>query len=244
MLLSHKVIKQVGSEMEDWPIHPRFCFTAEEETEKYYPVKDYTQEADVILKNAHSEAEELLKSAHSEAEKLLTDTKNTILSIEQEAYNKGFEQGEQDARLVNQKARDDFYTSTREVLQQIKEIREKMYRDTEKELVELAVDIAEKLVFRQLELDPGTVIDIAKAACTQAKECELVIIYIKPDQFESIKARKDEVISQLYKTKRFEFVADPTIESGGCRIETEQGYIDATIETMLKHLNTIIKGKA
>lgn len=232
MQLSHKVIKQVNSVMEDWPIHPQVSFIPEEEEpEKIFSLEDYTREADEILKNARSQAEELL-----------TATRNKISTIEHEAYNKGFEQGEQDARQVNQKARDEFYKSTGEVLQQIKEIREKMYRDTEKEIVELAVDIAEKLVFRQLELDPETVADIAKAACIQAKECELVIIYVKPDQLESIKARQSEIISQLYKTKRFEFVADPTIESGGCRIETEQGYIDATIETMLKQLDTVIKG--
>lgn len=218
--------------MEDWPIYPKICFIPEE-PEENIPVEDHTKDAGIILENARLEAQ-----------KLLAETNNKIRIVEQEAYDRGFKKGEQDVWQSNKNAQEEYHKSTRKVLQQIKEIRMKIYQETEKELVELAVNIAEKLVHRKLELNPETILDIAIAACTQVKESELVIIYVEPNQIEFLKSRQDEIASQLYRTKRLEIIADHTIQSGGCRIETEQGYIDATIASMLKQLDAVIREEA
>jgi flagellar assembly protein FliH len=233
MLLSSNVIKQVSSELEDCPVYARIGFKGEG-YEKHSPLKleSLKREADLILINARSEAENLLQ-----------ETNNRISIIEQETYERGYKKGEQDARHTAKRAQAEFHESTRKVLQQVEEIREKIYRDTENELVQLAVDIAEKLVCRQLDINPETVVDIAKAACMQAKDCKQVIIYVEPAQIENIKARQAEIASQLYTTKRLKIIADSNIKSGGCRIETEQGYIDATVATMLKQLETVIREK-
>lgn len=232
MQLLPRVIKQVGGPIEDWVVPPRIDYHyVPEEAERYFPIQDLNQEAEDILANARYEAE-----------KMLAETNQRILIMEQETYQQAYKKGEQDAWQAQQKAQEEFYQSTRKILQEVEAIRTQIYRDTEKEIVELTIDIAEKLVCRQLELKPETIVDIAKDACTQAKECEMVIIYVEPDQFESIKARQDEIAAQLYKSKRLKIIADPGITLGGCRIETELGYIDATITTMLKQLDKVLKG--
>lgn len=237
MLLSSRVIKQVGSDMESWTIHAKTHNARREsispEAEVYLPPADLTKEADLILENARFKAE-----------KLLAEANERIIQIESNAYESGHKKGEEDAWQAHKKAQEDFRQSTQEVLKQVNELRQKIYKYTEVEILALSIDIAEKLVFRQLEIKPETIVDIARAACLQAKECEMVIIYVAPEQVETIKAKQDEFSSQLYRSKRLEFIADPTIKSGGCRIETEQGYIDATVETMLKQLNTVIREKA
>lgn len=236
MLLSSRVIKQVDSEMEIWPIRARNGYARPEEiyseAEKYMPAADQNQEADLILEQARLKAERLLAEANER-----------IIAIERDAYERGHKKGEEDTWQAHKKAREEFQHSTQEVLQQVNELRQKIYKYTEVEILALSIDIAEKLVFRQLEIKPETIVDIARAACLQAKECEMVIIYGAPEQIETLKARQDEFSAQLYRSKRLEFIADPTIKSGGCRIETEQGYIDATIETMLKQLNSLIMEK-
>ena len=237
MLLSSRVIKQVGSEMENWPIHARRSLACQQvndpEADKYFPVSDLSKEAEIIL-----------EKSRYEAEKLLAETNDRILQIEREAYEKGFREGEKDARQTHQKAQEDFNQSTRQILQEVNKLRQQVYKCTEVEILALSIDIAEKLVCCQLELKPETIVDIARAACIQAKECEMIIIYAAPGQIESLKAKQDEFGSQLYRSKRLEFIADPTIKSGGCRIETEQGYIDATIETMIRQLNATIMEKS
>jgi len=223
--------------MESWPIHARTGYARQvaiqPEPEKYVPTLDLNTEADLIL-----------EQARFKAEKVLAEANHRLIAIERDAYERGHEKGEEDAMQAHKKAQEDFHQSTQEVLQQVNELRQKIYKYTEVEILALSIDIAEKLVFRQLEIKPETIVDIARAACLQAKECEMVIIYAAPEQVETLKAKQDEFSTQLYRSKRLEFIADPTIKSGGCRIETEQGYIDATIKTMLKQLNSLIMEKA
>jgi len=223
--------------MENRPIHAKISFAHQE-------AMDLEDEKNFSNAEVSKEAELILEKARNEAEKLLAATNDRIQNAERDAYQKGYKKGEEEAWQAQKEAQEDYHQLTRQVLQEVNELRQKIYKYTEVEILALSIDIAEKLVCRQLELKPETIVDIARAACIQAKECEMVIIYVAPEQVETLRSRNDEFSSQLYRNKRLEFIADPTIKSGGCRIETEQGYIDATIETMLKQLNTIIREKS
>jgi len=223
--------------MENRAIHAKISFAQQ-------AAMDLEEEINITNTEVSKEAELILEKARNEAEKLLAATNDRIQNAERDAYQKGYKKGEEEAWQAQKEAQEDYYQSTRQVLQEVNELRQKIYKYTEVEILALSIDIAEKLVCRQLELKPETIVDIARAACIQAKECEMVIIYVAPEQVETLRSRNDEFSSQLYRNKRLEFIADPTIKSGGCRIETEQGYIDATIETMLKQLNTIIREKS
>jgi flagellar assembly protein FliH len=227
------VIKQVYRELEDCPVY------------SHNPLR--TAEAVVQLEDAGDaakKAELVLRQAHAEADRLLADANNRAISIAQEAYQKGWEKGEEEARQSLLKEQEKVYESSRLVLQQVEAVREKLYQETEAELLQLAIDIAEKLVCRQLDIQPDTVVDIAKLACTQARECKQIMIFARPEQVETLQARQGEIAAQLYNTQRLSIIADPAIEWGGCRVETEQGYIDANISTMLKQLEAVLKGEA
>jgi len=233
MLLSSNVIKQVSCELENCSVYPKIGRMAKVQ-EELMPVL-------VDLESIKREADVILINAQAEAENLLQQTYDRIAVIEQEAYEKGYQKGEQDAHQAEEKARAEFNTATKKILQEIEAIQANIYRDTEEELVDLAVGIAEKLVCRQLDIKPETIVDIAKAACGQARDCKEIILYVPSEQLENIKARQGEIGAQLYRIEHFAIIADPNIKSGGCRIETEQGYIDASMATMSKQLGKIIK---
>lgn len=237
MPLSSRVIKQVNYDMEKWPVQAKTNFARPQN-------QGGAEEVNLYPDNTTEEAQLILENARDEAEKLLAEAGERVREIEQGAYHKGFMTGEEEARQAHKQDQEKFHTATLQVLHELNELHQKLYQNTEVEILALAIDIAEKLVCSQLELKPETIVDIARAACIQAKECEMVIIYAAPDQVEMLRSRQNEFSTQLYRNKRLEFIADPALKTGGCRIETEQGYIDATIETMLKQLNTIIRDKS
>jgi flagellar assembly protein FliH len=232
MLLSSNVIKRVASDLENHSVYPRIGLRVEEEKK---PMPD---QLEIVKKEANN----ILINARSQAASLLEETKNKIITIEQETYTKGHEKGEQDALLARNEAQAKFRASTSKILKELEEIRENIYRDTEEEIVKLAVAIAEKIVGRQLDLNPATILDIAMAACSQAKDCKQVIIYVAPEHVEIMRASQDSLAAQLYKTNRLTIISDINIKSGGCRVETEQGCIDATVTTMFKQLEAVTKG--
>ncbi len=232
MLLSSNVIKQVSSKMENHSVSPRIEFKIAEEE---ISIPDQLE----IVKR---EANNILINARSQAASLLEETNNRIINIEKETYTRSHQKGEQDALRAKNEAQAEFRLSTLKILKDLEEIRDNIYRDTEEEIVKLVVNIAEKIVCRQLDLYPETIVDIAMAAWGQAKDCKQVIIYVAPEQVEFMRASRDSLASQLYRTNRLTIIADTNIKYGGCRVETEQGCIDATVASMFKHLETAIKG--
>jgi len=228
MLSSSKVIKQVLSELDAFPI------TASNKDRFNKEINPVTEQQ-VCL-----EEQNILKKARQEAERIIQESKSRIAQIEKEAYENAYIQGEQNAQKQVQKEAEAIYASAREVLRQAEEIRANIYRETEEELISVAVNIAERLIFRQLDLMPDTIVDIASAACLQAREAKQIVIYVEPDKVDILKARQQEIYAKLFAADRLYIIADPGIKSG-CRIETEQGHIDASISTMLQQVESILK---
>ncbi|MBZ4686937.1 MAG: flagellar assembly protein FliH [Clostridia bacterium] len=229
MPLSSKVIKQVYDVLEKTAVHTRNVVLEEN-------VEDHT-----LIKKAKHEADEILKKARLEADKLLEKTQSTISSLEQKAYEEGYEKGYQDGWQSVKKEAEKIYESASEVLRQAEEIKKKIYSETEEELIDLAIDMAEKLVCRQLDLVPETIVDIARAACQQKRESQKFVIYVNPSHLEILRTRKQDIISELDSPANIQIIADSNLEPAGCRVETEQGYIDGTLQTMLEKLGLAIK---
>jgi flagellar biosynthesis/type III secretory pathway protein FliH len=169
----------------------------------------------------------------------LQQTRRKIAVLEKEAYARGYQQGEQDAGESWTKPGKIFALSPPTFCYELEKLRDSLYRDTETDLIGLAVKMAEKLVCRQLDIHPDTIIDMIKEAINQARDCKEVVLYVPALQLESIIAKQGEIDAQLYKTKHFAIRSDPNIKCFGCRIETEQGYIDANLETMAEQLRKI-----
>lgn len=234
ILSCNKVIKRVSNELETRAVQVRSDLA---------PVLGPVQVTDDLTAGLPDAAEQLLARAQSEADQLLLETNRRISALERSGYEEGWHQGRQEGLQEYQQLITEYHRQSQERLGQINEIHQRIYEESEQELVGLAVQIAQKLVCRQLDLDPGTVVDIVRTACQQARECERVIIYTAPAQLESLKSRREEIENQLYRAQKIDFIADPAIELGGCRLETEHGYIDATIDTMLEQIKSVLRGQ-
>ena len=226
---SSKVIKQVYDVVEKASVHTRNIDCQEE-------LEDHA-----LIKKVKQEAGEILQQARLEADKLLQETRSKISGLEQKAYEEGNEKGYQEAWQLVKKEAEKVYESASEVLRQAENIKKEIYHETEAELVDLAVEIAEKLSCRQLDLVPETIVDIAREACQQKRDSQKFVIYVNSNHLETLRTRKQDIISQLDLPARIQIIADANLEPAGCRVETEQGYIDATLQTMLHKLGLVLK---
>lgn len=233
MLLSSNVIKKVSCELENCSVYPKMGSRVK--------VKEEIVTEPVDLESIKRQADTIISNAQAKAEMLLREASDRVLLIEKEAYEKGYQKGEQDAHQAEAKARSDFNAAIKKKVHEIEQTQANIYRDTEEELVELAMSIAEKLVCRQLDIMPETIADIAKVACNEARDCKEIVLHVPTEQLEIIEALQSEIRKELYKTEHFAVIADPNIKSGGCWIETEQGYIDARLATMSEHLGRVLK---
>lgn len=166
-------------------------------------------EATQILEEAENFAAEIRRQAEIDAENLRT-----------EAYRSGTDQA---------------VTEFEQTLLDVREIRERVWRETEQDLLRLAIRLTEKILGREIKSDKTAVADIVATALQNARQQEKLTVRVNPSDLPTI---EDEMknFSRNGRTQYMDFIADPRVSEGGCLIESEVGTIDARLETQLRVL--------
>jgi flagellar biosynthesis/type III secretory pathway protein FliH len=143
-----------------------------------------------------------------------------------EGQNKGFEQGAQKIKPL--------LSSVEEALIQLNKIREETYEQIEKEVVELALAIAQKVICHEITTDRETVVCVAREALAKVDDPGKIKIKMSPADLQFINETKDQLSNLISDIDNVTLEAEDSIQSGGCVIETDLGEIDARIEKQLQ----------
>lgn len=164
--------------------------------------------------------EELLQQVRLEAEE-----------IRKQAFDEGRRQGYRDGIEQSRTETEEIRGRARGVLREAEEIRRRTLDELEPEVRGVAVAIAEKLVARQLDLDPETIVAVAREALEVVRERESVVLYAHPADVVHLQEAVQELRAQLLPEGAvLRIIGDAELETGGCLVETEQGLVDATRE--------------
>jgi len=109
-------------------------------------------------------------------------------------------------------------------------------REAEPELRRLAVKIAEKILGRELALQPDAVADVARAALGAAGEPEMLLLRAHPDDVAALERARPRFVAQLREACVLTVRADAQVARGGCVLETPLGVVDARLSTQLAAL--------
>ena len=169
-------------------------------------------------------------SARTEAARILAEAEESAAAIRREAQKEA-ENLKAQAYL---EATENALTEFERNLVESREIREKVWRETEKDLLRLAVRLAERIVGREIEKDDKTIIEIISTALQNARQQEKLTVRVNPKDLPSIEKEAENFASG--RIRFIDFVADPRVASSGCLIESEVGTIDARLETQLRVL--------
>ena len=177
-----------------------------------------------IVKNqivaARAEAVRILDEARAFADEIRRQALEETARLRDEAYREGME-----------KSLAEFEQNLLEAL----EIRERVWRETEKDLLRLAVRLAEKIIGREIQAEKQTVTDIVAAALQNARQQEKLTVRVNPADLSLIEEEREKFLPSG-RARFIDFIADPRVASGGCLIESEVGTIDARLETQLRVL--------
>ena len=162
-----------------------------------------------------------------------------IESIQAEAYDAGVVQGLKQAET-------DFGSTLAAltlVCEQLSSIRETILKNSKNEMVELVLSLSEKIIRHSVTEQNQTIIDTVESAIHQAVKSSEFYIYLHPDDMLSVQDRTEKFISGLNGLENIVVKADPTVERGGCKIESENCTVDATISSQFKVLEESLRKK-
>jgi flagellar assembly protein FliH len=153
-----------------------------------------------------------------------------LAAIERDAFAKGFATGEQAGLDA---ASDRIEAMIRRLTQTIEELvtlRASMIRQTERQMVELSLAVARRIIHREVSLDRDLLIAMARVALDRLGESAQVTVRLHPEDYELTGAAR--VTKAM--GRNVTVVADPNIERGGCLVESDLGSLDAGVDSQIQ----------
>ncbi|SFF95859.1 flagellar assembly protein FliH [Desulfotomaculum arcticum] len=199
-------------------------------------IEDAERKSKAIILQAHSEASVILEQARAkasaEAEIIKTD-----------ATKQGYEQGHKSALDAAAAEAQVIREQAKKVLVQAERARVDQINLLKDEILDLSIEIAEKLVNRHLELQPNAVLDIAREAIQLVGNRQYVVLWVHPDELAVCTNNRDNLMAALSPKAKLQIVTDETIKKGGCIVETDFGKVDATVSARWENLLAVLKGE-
>jgi flagellar assembly protein FliH len=152
----------------------------------------------------------------TEPEEVRVAAQAQLAVLEREAFAKGFEQGERAGAEAAGKRGEAMLRRLAETLTELTTLRAEMIAQTERQIVELSLAVARRIVHREIALDHDLLIAIARVALDRLGESAQVTIRLHPEEYEAISgARVAEFAGSNVK-----IMPDPRTGRGGCRVES------------------------
>lgn len=203
------------------------------------------KESETFVENARKQAFNILAQANLDAQKIINDAQQQaqeiIAKTQEQAYQAGHEQG---SEAGFNEAYNKIFTDFSAQLQAMEllasssfDIKNEIIRSSEKEIVELSLVIAEKIVKTYIELNPAIVLEITKAAIQDLKDKETVNIIVNPALTECLYQFTDELKNQINGLKNVKILEDKTIRPDGVIIESLDTRIDARFCTQIEEIS-------
>jgi type III secretion protein L len=120
---------------------------------------------------------------------------------------------------------------------EIKKVRKEM----ENAIVPLALTAVKKIIGKELETKPETIVDVVATSLKTVLHHRKVSIYVNQLDLEQVEAQKTRLKSLFEHLETLSIAARGDVQQGGCVIETEAGIINAQLENQLLALETAFR---
>jgi flagellar assembly protein FliH len=228
--MSAKVIKH--SEKKAFPV---FSLDGQErqQTSAYMPVpQDVYQQLPthtahhVQPDNSHNLTHNLIEEVNEEAKRIIAEATMRANQIENEARDRGIAEARSRMALEVNKAVEPLRERLTQTLDELASLRSSLMARTERDLVRLALEIAKKVVHREVTIDHEIALTLARVSLGRIHNRAAATIHLHPEDYTYVSAHRE----QLSSISAIEIIEDRSIGRGGCLIQTEMGDVDARIE--------------
>jgi flagellar assembly protein FliH len=113
----------------------------------------------------------------------------------------------------------------------------------ERDAVELALALCEKLVAGALAVEPDRVADVVRGALRRLADRRRVVVLVNPDDLETVRAAAEGFAAELGGIEHCDVQAERRVERGGAVVQTDEGQVDACFETQLARARELVEAE-
>ena len=155
-----------------------------------------------------------------------------IVREREEAYKRGFSEG-----LLFQKNQSaQALQALTGILQEVGELKKRLYAEAEEQMAGLALKIAEKVIFEEASKNGNVVLTVLREAVKKVANREGMKIRMNPMDLRALTEMKNDFIQELSRVHNVVFEGDGGILQGGVVLETNSLEVDARLEKQLQEI--------
>ena len=170
------------------------------------------------------------------------DDRNLVSRAQEEAENikkSAFDEGYRTGLAKAAADIEEFKEKIKEFMGAPKEVFEYIAPD----ILEISVDISKKIIKKELEGDPQILLDLITDVLKNAAKNETKVnIRVNPQAVAFLKDSLPTVTYEYGIEAKINIISDPSIEYGGCVFQTNNGIVDASIDTQLEIIKKALEG--
>lgn len=226
-------------------------------------IQQRTEEAEKILTNARKEVEEKKQQAEKKAEELVASASDRAKAIVEgsEQKKKTIEEEmvsrktEYEQTMKNQIEAETIEKVLKQSEEEIRRLigllehiaketidkRDEIINSTHRYLVDISLTVAKKVVKKISQTDEELVLRNIKEALKNIKSAVRLSIRVNPEDWGISEKYQDHLRKMIEGIEEISILKDPTIERGGCVVETDLGVVDAKISSQLSEIELALE---
>jgi len=160
--------------------------------------------------------------------------------LDEEIYARGFAAGQQAAATAAQQETAMLAKKLASTLDDLVRVRDQMIRQTEKQMVQLALAVARRVVHREVSVDPTAMLTMMRVVLERVSDAARVSVRLNPADHQAVTA----ALADSPTSDQVAVTADPRVPRGGCKVESEFGDIDAGVDAQIQEIARALLGDA
>jgi flagellar assembly protein FliH len=161
-----------------------------------------------------------------------TEDPEQLKALRAAAYQQGFVAGEAAGAQRAQTRLEPVLTSFSSIVTELAGTRKKLRGEAEEAAVALALEVARRILHREVASDPEAILGLVKAAFQKCDARATQRLRVSPQDAQAIR----ENLARLHLPPGLELVEDRNLARGSAIFETARGDLDVSVDTQLAEI--------
>lgn len=176
-----------------------------------------------------AEAARIVEEARTTARSMLAQARDAIATERELAIERGHAEGRAEGLAAADAEMAGLIRTCEQIGVNVMEERERVLADSEGDIVQLAMSVANRIVGAALEVSPELVVEACRGAMRKAFQRGTLQVLAHPGDLELLRAAGPQLAEELGGVDHLDFIEERRLDRGSVIVRTPVGEIDATI---------------
>ena len=194
-------------------------------------------EPDEVLEESEQESRQ---NAVEKAKMILQNVERQAEQIKQAAWKEGFEQGRQEAEQKSTLIIQSQVKTVLDFLNRLKVYKQNLFNEMENSVLQLSMEVAEKIINTELKKDDKVYVGIVKKAVSKLNTTEPFVLRVSNSDYDLYFKDSTQWLQNETEQRLLEVICDPHMQQGDLIIESEHAVVGAGVSLQINKVKRLL----